>query len=155
MEVINIKHIRNAVSELVDLPCWGIIAGKGSGSMVSLYFGEIVARKRPLKNPNLSDKLRKNESSHSVMLWSGWQLFHRGHLLCEWTNSNLENKFYDILQLEGKILINFEIVETDKIQLTFSENYQLSVFASSADDNSISVFTPVKSITVRGDGYLE
>lgn len=151
MGITNINCVRDALSELVNLPCWGIIAGKGSGSVVSLYFGEILPRKCPLKNPTLSDKIRNNESQYSVMLWSAWQLYNRDHLLCEWTDSNLEDDFYKIFKLEGKKMIKFEVNDERIIKLNFSESYMLKVSASSINDNSISVFTPDHSITLTGN----
>jgi hypothetical protein len=54
MERINKSHV-DLLAALKILPgktCWSFIGGSGTGSMVSLDFGEKVPRKKPVGNPH-------------------------------------------------------------------------------------------------------
>jgi hypothetical protein len=49
------SDLKMTANLLIGRPCWLIIAGKGTGSIVHLGFGDKYPRDKPLKNPCIND----------------------------------------------------------------------------------------------------
>ena len=52
-------EFRNSLNSLIGQPCWSVIAGKVTGSVISLHFGNKNPLQQPIKNPHLSEEQQK------------------------------------------------------------------------------------------------
>lgn len=57
---------------LLSQPCWGIAAGAGTGSIVSLHFGRKLPRVRPVDNPALDPVLRTHQGEAILFIECRW-----------------------------------------------------------------------------------
>jgi hypothetical protein len=73
-EVFVTDKLSATLQNLVGLECWYVSAGGSAGSSFSLAFGQRVPRKRPLKNPNVSDEFRDYEGEANMLVWCSWRL---------------------------------------------------------------------------------
>jgi hypothetical protein len=55
--------------------CWSIIGGAGTGSVISLRFGDKVRMKQALRNPHLSMEERIFDGERSLIVYCDWRLF--------------------------------------------------------------------------------
>jgi hypothetical protein len=55
------RDLSVALGEIVGRPCWGFVAGKGTGSNFTMDFGRKLKRARPLTNPHLSGSSRLDQ----------------------------------------------------------------------------------------------
>src|SRR4051794_4918517 len=63
------------LQKLQGLECWGVVAGEGTGSHVTLDFGRKIERARPLRNPTLPDSLRHFKGEFGVFIQNcAWRL---------------------------------------------------------------------------------
>lgn len=95
MESFN--YSRNAERFLADIKnlykktCWSIIAGEGTGSNVSINFGEKILLKRPLKNPHLSEEERKYDGEYGLYITCSWRMDSDMHVVCGSKEPNRNN----------------------------------------------------------------
>jgi len=69
--------------------CWSFIAGPGTGSMVTLDFGEKILRERPLRNPTLTAEQRNYIGEIRLFIQNaGWRIDHHSSVICSSTSSN-------------------------------------------------------------------
>lgn len=98
-------------TNLVGKKCWSTVAGPGTGSMVSLAFGERIRRAVPIKNLTLPVEQREFTGEFVIFLKCGsWQIERGGKIVC---NSNHSNKVGDVMlaglnQLVGKIVTSVD-----------------------------------------------
>lgn len=83
--------INKVFNMLVGQPCWGVIAGSGTGSVISLAFGLKTPRHIPLPNPHLTDELRHHEGEFSLFVLCAWRLQSSEQVICSSTSSNAAN----------------------------------------------------------------
>src|SRR5579863_4372902 len=68
-------HFLNDLRRLEGLHCWGITAGEGTGSHVSLDFGKKVERAKPLRNRHLTEAVRKFTGEFGIFVQGcAWRL---------------------------------------------------------------------------------
>lgn len=85
------SSVNDLLTRFIALPCWAVVAGKGTGSMVSLAFGNKIPRDSPLTNNKLADDYRHNTSDYSIFLEHASWLLEKGDLeicSCHSDNSN-------------------------------------------------------------------
>ena len=157
MEPTNLDHLRisNAVSRLTGHVCWKVLAGKGTGSVVHLGFGEKIRRLRELKNPTLPLVHRQYDAAMSILLHSGWRLSEKGRVICGWRD-------YEAIQGEASCLLaeleNSRLLDAHvrspayDLSLTFEGEVVLDVFCdqtnSNEADENYNIFLPQEILTV-------
>ncbi len=121
----SIDLVAEAAHKLQGLPCWGVIAGQGTGSHVSLLLGMRIPRSRPIANKHLSEEVRWNDPEFSLFVQlAPWELLRGDTLLCNSDSSNLPGD----QMLNGlKALIGEKILKTD-----LSEDFGLIIRCTSA-----------------------
>ena len=62
------QALNDAFHELEGLECWACVAGRGTGSMVSLDFGEKIKHRIPITNPHISEEARKFKGEYSLFI---------------------------------------------------------------------------------------
>jgi len=140
---------------LKDMICWGVVAGKGTGSHIVLDFGDKIARRHVLSNPHLSCDQNMFEGSYSLFIKCAWRLQNQREVLCSSTSSNKKGGRMQmgLTELVGSNVIGIYICpQTYDVKLTFSNNLRLYIFcdmANSVDnDDNYSLFTPSDIYTI-------
>lgn len=71
----NESEFLEELHHLNGLECWGVVAGEGTGSRITLDFGKNIPRARPLKNPKLSEMQRQHKGEFGLFVQNcAWRL---------------------------------------------------------------------------------
>ena len=62
------------LSALIGEDCWGVVCGEGSGSILGLSIGVRTLKRKPAKNPHLSELVRLYDGAYSMLLWCPWRI---------------------------------------------------------------------------------
>lgn len=62
------------LSGLVGEECWGVVCGEGAGSVLGLSIGARTPKKKPARNPFLSDLVRHYDSAYSMLIRCPWRI---------------------------------------------------------------------------------
>ena len=145
----------DSIQKLINQPCWGVVAGKGTGSIFNLQIGNKIPRKEPLTNPHLSKEIQNNNSEFSLMVYSSWELLQNDDLICCESDSN-EN---DGPMVNGlKKLINEKITNIQlsdhyhEMTISFTSNFTLEIFCDGneygEDYDNYTIFFPTHTYTI-------
>lgn len=67
-------EFRKSLNSLIGQPCWSVIAGRGTGSVISLHFGNKLPLQQPIKNSYLSEEQRKYEGELILFIQCVWRI---------------------------------------------------------------------------------
>lgn len=62
------------LSMIVGEECWGVTGGEGTGSVILLNIGARTLMQRPLKNPHLTELVRRYDSAYALRIRSPWRI---------------------------------------------------------------------------------
>jgi hypothetical protein len=82
------RLFQEALDRLPGKRCWGVVAGKGTGTIFTLDFGAMFPRASPVRNPHLSRAVRENEAELSLMAHCAWRIDGPGEVLTGCWESN-------------------------------------------------------------------
>lgn len=94
LDKIQTADIELFLSKMIDMPCWAIVAGEGTGSMVLMSFGKKFLRKIPVDNDTLSHNAKNFDAELSLFITNAeWQLLNLkdNSLICDCFSSNKKN----------------------------------------------------------------
>ncbi len=155
------KEFRENLKKLIKTKCWSFIAGEGSGSVISLDFGEKVLRKKPCRNKYLSEIQRKFKGEYSLLIYCSWRFDSPNKILCGSKDSN----HADGPLLKGlKHIVDKSVVSVNvyspayDIVLGMSDGFTLKIFCDETNisepfDNFI-FFTPTKTYSIELNSKL-
>ena len=135
--------------------CWGIVAGKGAGSVVSLKLGCKSAKKKPAKNQRLTEDERNYDPAFSLLVFSAWRLSNSAGVICGWRDCNDKDSVLirglENLRHACVIEVQLNPISYD-LTLCFEGGLIFEIFcditgAHDADDNYY-FFTPTEVYTV-------
>lgn len=136
------KSFESDLSNIVGLTCWGAIAGEGTGSMITLDFGERIPIDPPLGNKALSNELRHFRGQYCIFVEGcSWRLEEKETIICSWgEEQNTIGK--EVQRLVGCQLTKAELPNwTLDLKLSFDDQYLLYLFcdqtAGTLDNYSI------------------
>jgi hypothetical protein len=125
----NEKAFEAELSKIVGLTCWGAIAGKGTGSMVTLDYGRKIPIVPPLRNDRLSKVLREYHGEYCIFIEGcAWRLESKRTILCGWGDD--ADKIGECVQclvgcrLSAASVTNWAL----DLNLSFSNDYVLRLF---------------------------
>jgi hypothetical protein len=152
--------LRAAVHALVGLPCWSVVAGRGTGSVVSLLFGAKVPREQPLKNRHLTDDERVFTSDHGLFVNAAWRLDGPLDVVCSWRGSNEPGGAMvpGLATLVGRTVTACELrAPAHDLTVWFGGDRRLSIFCDLTPDrgNDYTVFMPGGSISAGPVGVID
>lgn len=149
------SDLKIATDLLIEKPCWLVIAGKGTGSIVHLGFGEKNLRDRPLKNTCISEEERLFYPDISLMIYCAWRLSLADKILCGWRSSNKAGgeMLSGLLLLKSKSVTDVVIYPLGfDLELIFEGDLRLQIFCdittNDEADNNYELFTMDKIIEV-------
>jgi hypothetical protein len=158
---MNFEASQDHLNQLVGMVAWGVVAGAGTGSMVSLQFGEKYLRAKPVKNPTLDPIIREYEGKWSLFIRdAAWRLDSEEKVLC----SSRSNNQAGAEMLQGLHQITNALVSDVRLSkpggdllLTFSNGLELTVFCDCMNEDegdNYWVFAPSFIFTVKPKGEL-
>lgn len=124
--------------------CWSVVAGSGTGSMVSLGFGEKIPRKVRIRNPTLSEEQQMFFGEFCVFIRnSSWLVIKEEKIICSNEDSNERGG----AMLEGlSKLIGASVVcgnvknERGDFELLFDNAISLKVECTDDEVNNYTLF---------------
>lgn len=144
------------------LICWGFAAGSGTGSMVTLHFGEKIVRESPLKNKYLSEDMRNYEGEQCLYLEDcDWRIQTSTSVLASSLSSNEEGgeMLVALNQLVGKRVTAAQLeLPSFDLRLEFENDLRLVVFCfgkSLEDLDNYTFYSKEHSYTSKFNGKLE
>jgi hypothetical protein len=117
--------------------CWSVVAGAGTGSLVSLDFGEKIIRTKPLKNPALSDEQRNYFGENVLYIECAWRLQTRSEVICSSTSGNLENQSMvdGLRQIIGAHVVKVRAqLPGGDMEIIFDNGISLLIFADQSNE---------------------
>ena len=101
-------ELKNYLDMIIGMPCWAVVAGAGTGSMVLLSFGKKIPRDTPISNIYICHDARHFDAELSLFIMNAeWQLLdsnNNNYVLCDCYSSNIKNEEMDkgLLKLVNK-----------------------------------------------------
>jgi hypothetical protein len=109
--------------------CWYTASGGAAGATLQLSFGNKLRRERPLSNPVHSPDYRRNQGSHTILIWCTWRLELKGRVLTSSADADLSRVAF-INRLRRKSVLSAKAVAPGPdLTLSFSDGLILRVFA--------------------------
>lgn len=150
------SRLREAVQSLVGMPCWAVVGGPGTGTVISLDFGAKIRRSRKLKNPFLGRLVRTYSSEISVFVAEAtWRVEMPDRVLCTSTSSNHSGgkRNRSLKKLVGQRVEKATIHQpSGDLFVEFDNGCVLRVFCDQANEldeiDNYTVFTQQKVYTV-------
>lgn len=156
-----LKKIKSCLDSLILTKCWAVFAGPGTGSMVSMDFGQRVRRSVPLKNPTLSSSQREFEGEIKIFIQNAqWELLQKGTRIC---NSDDDNRIdgpivSGLSRLIGKQVHTADVISHfGDLEIGFGDGFQLKITCAriAQDSDCYSLFSPRSIATLNGVGLVE
>ena len=129
-----------ALERLVGLECWGVVAGKGTGSQVLLGFGAKIPWDKPVKNPCLTEDERNFSGEFSLFIQqASWRVEDAAAVICAWEDDNAEGAAMKrgLERLRGQkvasVALSFPGFDID---MRFENGVRLAVFSTFAGDKN-------------------
>jgi hypothetical protein len=123
------KQFESDLLTILGLTCWGAIAGEGTGSMITLDFGERIPITPPLRNETLSNELRHFQGQYCIFVEGcSWRLEEEKRIICSWGDApNTIGR--EVERLVGCQLTKAELPYwTLDLRLSFDDKYVLYLF---------------------------
>lgn len=123
---------------LVEKICWGITAGEGSGSVISLEFGKKIERTKYLKNNYLTENQKKFNAEYDLFIECSWRINDSQGAIC---SSKSPNDNYGTMLLELKKIVDQKVVSIEINELSydlvlhFDNDLKLYIFCDETNEN--------------------
>jgi hypothetical protein len=131
--------IANELKTLVGLRCWGIVGGRGNGSMVTFHLGTKLARHPPLKNRHLPKTLQRFQGEYCLFVKGcAWRLETNSRIVCASTDPEPTIGLELTRRLTGATITKTCISTwAGDASVTFNDEYLLSLFCDQTEENGI------------------
>lgn len=153
---MDFESIQERLTPLAGMVAWGCVAGVGTGSMVSLEFGEKRPRAKPVKNPRLDPLIRNYEGEWSLYIQdAAWRLDGPEEVLCSSRSSNEAGgeMLQGLHQLTDAVVTGVKLFKPGgDLLLVFSNGLKLTLFCDCMNEDegdNYSVFAPSFIFTVK------
>ncbi len=122
------------LQKLVGQKCWGIVEGKGTGSVITFDFGKQIPREKPVDNPFLSEEEQNFEAEFSLFVHCVWRVNSTQKVIFgAWTEHEAVRQ--EINQIVDQTIKQIELFEpTFGMKVTFSNDLQLDIFCDQTND---------------------
>jgi hypothetical protein len=143
--------LHTALAALSGLECWSVIAGSGTGSVVSLGFGARVPARRFSGNQNLSLEERQFEPEFLLYVEAAWRLEDEHGVLVTWSEAASGAAWLDQLEkLRGRDVKTAEVRSAGlDLEVRFEGGFTYSVFCDQGpEDDNYSILTPRHVVAV-------
>jgi hypothetical protein len=100
-------EFRKSLNSLIGQPCWSVIAGRGTGSVISLHFGNKIPLQQPIKNSYLSEEQQKYEGELILFIECVWRIDSEAEVICGCWEDNAK---------DGSMLIGLQNIIGQKVE---------------------------------------
>lgn len=155
-------NLKSEFEKLINLKCWAVSAGVGTGSHVTMNFGGMLQKKKPLKNPYISELARSFDGEYCVFIEEcSWRLESDEKILCGSMSSNEHDgemvKGLEMLsgQYVTKLKIDYPSMD---LMIEFRNSLRLVLFCNTLrieDGDNYAFFTPKSVFVIQGLGLLD
>lgn len=131
MNNTRLLELSKAISALVGRECWSAVAGAGTGSVVSLQFGEKVRRSQRFTNPYLSPEAQEFDGEYILFIECAWRLDSETAVVCSWTDDNSADgsMLAGLRQLQGQKVTDYKLsTPAQDLDLEFEGGLIIHVF---------------------------
>jgi hypothetical protein len=131
------REFQECVRNLVGVKCWGVVAGSGTGSVISLQLGKKIRRKVEFTNPYLSREQRRFDPEVEIFVESAWRLDSPSQVVCGcWDDNRAEGPMKRGLgELVGKVISKAHVDKPGlDLTLAFGEDHKLRVFCDQVNE---------------------
>lgn len=84
-------EFKQQIHSLVGQPCWSVVAGEGTGSIIALDFGKKIPRVVPLTNLHLTEDQRYFKAEMSLFIECAWRLDSHNGVICGSSDSDVND----------------------------------------------------------------
>ena len=159
MKKSNEQALNDAFHELEGLECWACVAGRGTGSRVSLKFGGKIKRHNPITNPHISEEARNFEGEYGLFVKDcAWRIEDEEKVLgCSESPNEPDGAMIKALsQLTHKKVVSVSLkYPSFDFSLLFEQGISLHAFcfSNTVDElDSYTLFTRDSAWTVTDHG---
>jgi len=154
--------LRKFLTALRRKRCWSVLAGPGTGSMVTLAFGKRVPRPRPISNPTLTEEQNRFDGELKLFLKdAAWRIDGKRGPVCSSTDNNKRGgpMLRGLNRLVGKKVTSATVAGTAAdLTISFSGGLRLLVFSvqtnSEDEEDNYSIHGRVGTVAVGPKGKL-
>ncbi|MDR2874481.1 MAG: hypothetical protein LBV44_00930 [Methylobacillus sp.] len=133
-ELKSMPSLEETLRSLEGKVCWSVIAGRGTGSHVSMHFGKKIPMSRPLKNTKLTEEERNFEGEFGLFIqMCSWRLEDGESVICSCHSPNDEGEemLFGLKFIIGKKLLSAKVKNVGKdLDLLFEKNIKLLIFST-------------------------
>jgi len=137
--------LESVTKSMAGKECWLIIAGAGTGSVVSLGFGDKKRLERPVKNPCLTNDERLYGPEYSILIYCAWRLSLLDTIVCSWRDSN---------EAGGPMLSGLELLRGKKLCEIIIEPIGFDLTLHFEDGLCFQIFCDVTNDYDSDDNYI-
>lgn len=153
------KEFLTDLKKLVGKPVWGIVAGSGTGSVVSLMIGKKIPLDKKLSNPHLTPDEREFEGEFSFLIQAPWRLDEGLNVLAASYQDNAKGgpMLKGLERIRNKVITEVVCISAGlDFALIIDGIYTLDIFCANfgETDDFYTFFTPEKSYTIRMEGKI-
>jgi hypothetical protein len=131
--------------EIVGQECWSIVAGEGTGTMVSIDFGHKILLHRPINNRHLPDDKRNFKGKYALFIQdAAWWVLEHGEVIGGWEDNNLNDgpMVTSLKKLVGKRVLSIDFFGKEHgFEMFFEENLMLKVRGVEYEDSDTEDYT--------------
>ena len=130
------EEFRDVLARLVGEECWSVIAGKGTGSHVSMKIGAKIPREQPLKNSLLTEDERNFDGEFGLFVTeASWRVEDAESVLCTSTDENTGERYIHLKGLAGRKVTSASVAfPSFDLCLEFEGGMHFRVFSTFAND---------------------
>lgn len=131
------QRLREELQQMISKSCWSVVAGEGTGSVITINIGEKVRRPKPVRNLWLNKDEQENEGEMSLMIWCAWRLDGPAGVVCGSTDSNDNDgsMVKGVKMLIGRVVESAEILSPAfDLRLAFRGQYVLNIFCDQTSE---------------------
>lgn len=155
------SDFERSVTLLTGKPCWGVSAGRGTGSRFVLDLGATVRRAHPVRNPHLMKKQQEYQGELSLFVVCAWRLDSATRVICGWKDSNAPDGAMTrgLRALVGRTVESVLVYKPGYDLVIDFRGYSLEIFcdctSGSAEDSNytLSSWKQIPTGQWRGVGY--
>lgn len=154
-------HLQAILEGFVGQRCWKVILGSGTGTHVSIGFGEAIKRSRAIANPTLTEDERKFDAAYTIMIYCAWRLRCGKTRIVSSTDRNLHSDVklnaFKAIRNASVVGVGFTPIVFD-LSINFSNEMVLDIFTDRTGSNGMltnyDIFSPRGNISLEMDGEL-
>ncbi|WP_325892222.1 hypothetical protein [Grimontia sp. NTOU-MAR1] len=115
--------------------CGSVVYGKGTGSIISIGFGDKIKRKVPLRNDQLTEESKNYTFELELIIYCCWRIRTSDSIILGWRDALCDDKMKEINTLSKRKVTGVKIdPSTYDIKIEFSGDLFLEIMCDITND---------------------